>query len=91
MLNTQIQPFCFFVGKPQDFSIAAGQKIPVMPERSLLASSRRQSMGILKSFFSCSLQLSSMLKNIIDGGKADDISYQEGKYQEEMTLCVTER
>jgi len=47
-----MQPFYFFVRNPQDFSIAAGKKIPLMPEGSLLDLSRRQSSGILRSFFS---------------------------------------
>lgn len=88
---TKMQPFYFFVRNPQDFSIAAGKKIPIMPQRSLLASSRRESMGILRSFFLLLPAIIFYAKSIIEGKKADDISYQEGKYQEEMTHCGTER
>lgn len=86
-----MQPFSFFVRNPQDFSTAAGKKIPVMPEGSLLASSRRESMGILRSFFLLLPAIIFYAKSIIEGKKADDISYQEGKYQEEMTQTVEQK
>lgn len=62
-------PFYFFVRNPQDFSIAAGKKIPIMPEGSLLASSRRESMGILRSLFSLASAIIFYAKSIIEGGK----------------------
>lgn len=47
-------------------------------------------MGILRSFFSLA-PCNYFSKSIIEGKKADDISYQEEKYQEEMTHTVEQR
>lgn len=63
-------PFYFVVRNPQDFSIAAGKKIPIMPEGSLLASSRRESMGILRSLFSLASAIIFYAKSIIEGEKS---------------------